>query len=103
MCSFMARSIFDIDLDAFSFSVEQVLNPQLKGKLVIADRDTERRGAVTCVSYEAAYRHPGDSRAPYYVYYEHKTEDGGGDITNKCEQGDITHKGGHPGQYKHRG
>jgi nucleotidyltransferase/DNA polymerase involved in DNA repair len=29
----MARHIFHIDLDAFFVSVEQVLNPQLKGKL----------------------------------------------------------------------
>jgi len=31
----MARCIFHIDLDAFFVSVEQVLNPELKGKPVI--------------------------------------------------------------------
>jgi len=31
----MARCIFHIDLDAFFVSVEQVLNPKLKGKPVI--------------------------------------------------------------------
>jgi len=40
----MARCIFHIDLDAFFVSVEQVLNPQLKGKPVIVGGDPERCG-----------------------------------------------------------
>jgi DNA polymerase-4 len=40
----MARCIFHIDLDAFFVSVEQVLNPKLKGKPVIVGGDPERRG-----------------------------------------------------------
>jgi hypothetical protein len=40
---FMARCIFHIDLDAFFVSVEQVLNPKLKGKPVIVGGDPERR------------------------------------------------------------
>jgi len=39
----MVRCIFHIDLDAFFVSVEQALNPKLKGKPVIVGGDPERR------------------------------------------------------------
>jgi len=46
----MARCIFHIDLDAFFVSVQQVLNPALKGKPVIVGEDPERRGlAIKCL------------------------------------------------------
>jgi len=46
----MARYIFHIDLDAFFVSVEQALNPKLKGKPVIVGGDPERRGLASNAS-----------------------------------------------------
>jgi hypothetical protein len=44
----MARHIFHIDLDAFFVSVEQVLNPQLKGKQAIMSVDI----GLKCLKYQ---------------------------------------------------
>jgi DNA polymerase-4 len=47
------RTIVHIDMDAFFASVEQVFNPNYKGKPLIVCGDPTRRGVVSTASYEA--------------------------------------------------
>lgn len=46
-------AILLVDLDAFFASVEQLDNPQWRGKPVIVGGDPEKRGVVSTASYEA--------------------------------------------------
>lgn len=48
----MVTRIAHIDLTAFFVSVERLLNPDLIGQPIIVAGKAERRGVVTCASYE---------------------------------------------------
>jgi DNA polymerase-4 len=49
----MSRVIFHIDMDAFFSSIEQISNPNLRGKPVIVCGDPNSRSVVATASYEA--------------------------------------------------
>lgn len=51
----MARKILHVDLDAFFCSVEELINPNLRGRAFVVGGSPQARGVVSSCSYAARY------------------------------------------------